>query len=228
MKFKKVAATSALVIAALGIASGTSYADVAPAPSPVVPSVIDGVNQGINQVLPAIHWNAKIEGDSIVVDTDGGSLTTDNGQLQVVDNQGTVLTAVPLNYTLNDLVYPIDASVDGLRAVLTPVKDPAAARPVADSMRHDVVRQDAMDDALSAAATQFGLATSIGTLVGTLVGAVVGCLFGGVLGLAVGCLPGAAAGIALGAAAGLVLTGVPAAIIVGIILVNRLNDPQNQ
>ncbi|MEU8898882.1 hypothetical protein [Nocardia sp. NPDC048505] len=238
MKFSKIAATSALVIAALGIATGTSHAE--PAPSPVIPSFLDGVNQGVQQVLPGIGWKTSLEGDSVVVETDRGSLTTDNGQFQVHDEQGNVLVGLPLSYTLNDLEYPINASVDGLRAVLTPVKDQNAAHPV--GLRHDVAKQEAFDDAVSAAATQFGIITSIGTLIGTIVGGGAGCAIGGagglILGLPIldlggatgiaGCLAGAAVGIPLGAAAGLVLTGVPAAIVVGIGFHNRINAPENQ
>ncbi|MCP9623886.1 hypothetical protein FOH10_21040 [Nocardia otitidiscaviarum] len=245
MKFTKVAATSALVIAALGIATGTSYAQPAPAPAPapapgVIPSLLDGINQGVNSVLPAINWSTHLEGDSIVLETSAGSLTTDNGQFAVRDNAGNIVTAFPLSYTLNDLQYPIDAAVDGLRATLTPSKDAADARPV--GMVKPVVKQEAFDDAVSAAATQFGIITSIGTLVGTIVGGGAGCAIGGIGGLVLGipvldlggatgiagCLAGAAIGIPLGAAAGLVLTGVPAAIIVGIGFHNRINAPENQ
>ncbi|MGV9410883.1 hypothetical protein ACWDOP_13275 [Nocardia sp. NPDC003693] len=241
MKFSKVAATSALVIAAMGIATGTSHADTAPAPSPVIGSLLDGVNQGINQVVPSIGWNVAREGDSIVVTTTAGSLNTADGQFQVLDNQGNLVTALPLSYTLADAEYPIDAAVDGLRATLTPRTD--AGRPIADGgLRHEVANQEAFDDAISAAATQFGLATAIGTLVGTIVGAAAGCVLGGISGAVLGipildagglaplggCLAGAIIGIPLGAAAGLILTGVPAAIIIGIGLVNRLNDPANQ
>lgn len=243
MKFSKVAATSALVIAALGIASGTSYADTAPAPAapnPVIGALLDGVNQGINQVVPSIGWNVAREGDSIVVTTTAGSLATADGQFQVLDNQGGLVTAVPTSYTLADAEYPIDVAVDGLKATLTPRTD--AARPVSDPLRHNVVTQTAVDDAISAAATQFGLATAIGTLVGTIVGAGAGCVIGGVggavLGIPIldagglaplgGCLAGALIGIPLGAAAGLILTGVPAAVIIGIALAVRLSDPANQ
>ncbi|MEV0770130.1 hypothetical protein [Nocardia salmonicida] len=237
MNISKVAATSALVIAALGIATGTSHA--APAPAPV-PAFLDGVNQGVNQVLPGINWKTGIEGDAVVVETDAGSLTTANNQFQVRDNQGNIVAALPLAYTIDDLEYPIDAIVDGTRATLTPRTDAASARP--SSLLKDVVRQDAFDDAVSAAATQFGIITAIGTLVGTLTGGVAGCAIGGaggiLLGIPVlalggatgvaGCLAGAAVGIPLGAAAGLVLTGVPAAIAVGIGFNNRINAPENQ
>ncbi|MGV9667894.1 hypothetical protein ACWDUL_30835 [Nocardia niigatensis] len=240
MQFSKLAATSALVVAALGMTAGTVHADPAPAPSPVIPSVIDGINQGVGQVLPSIHWNAKVEGDSVVVETDAGSLTTADDQFQVRDDQGNVVTGFPLSYTLGDLEYPIDAAVDGLRAVLTPSTDPSTARPSA--MLHNVVKQQAFDDAVSAASTQFGLITAVGTLVGTIVGAGIGCVVGIIggatlslpvleaagFGPVLGCLAGAAIGIPLGAAAGLVLTGVPAAIIVGIGFAQRVNDPANQ
>ncbi|MFB7875879.1 hypothetical protein ACFC06_11550 [Nocardia sp. NPDC056064] len=236
MKFSKVAATSALVIAALGVATGTSHA--APAPAPI-PAFLDGVEQGVNQVLPGIGWKTGIEGDAVVVETDAGSLTTENNQFQVRDDQGNVVAALPLAYTIDDLEYPIDAAIDGTRALLTPRTEAAAARPAA---LKPVVRQDAFDDAVSAAATQFGIITSIGTLVGTLVGGGAGCVIGGIGGLVLGipvldlggatglagCLAGAAIGIPLGAAAGLVLTGVPAAIVVGIGFHNRINAPENQ
>ncbi|WP_067827364.1 hypothetical protein [Nocardia inohanensis] len=244
MKLKKAAATSALVIAALGIASGTAHAQPAPAPAPapgVIPSLLDGVNQGVGQVLPSIHWNVAQEGDSVVVTTDHGSMTTDDGLLQVRDDAGNVLVGFPLSYSLGDLEYPIQAGVQGLRAVLTPSTNQADARPT-DAFRHDVVRQDAFDDAVSAAATQFGIITAIGTLVGTIVGAGAGCVLGIIggatlslpvleaagLGPILGCLAGAGIGIPLGAAAGLILTGIPAAIIVGIGFAQRINAPENQ
>ncbi|MBL1079046.1 hypothetical protein JK358_32050 [Nocardia sp. 2] len=247
MKFRKAAATSALVIAALGVTAGTVHADPAPAPAPVLPSLIDGINQGIGrvqqgaaQLLPSIHWNVKVENDSVVVDTDAGALTADGGQFQVRDNLGNVVVGFPLSYTLDDLEYPIQASIQGLRAVLTPSKNIADARP--SGLLHNVTKQDAFDDAVSAAATQFGIITAIGTLVGTIVGGAAGCTLGfiggAVIGLPIldlggatgiaGCLAGAAIGIPLGAAAGLVLTGVPAAIIVGIGFFNRINAPENQ
>ncbi|MEC3914949.1 hypothetical protein [Nocardia sp. CDC160] len=239
MQLSKLAATSAMVIAALGVTAGTVHADPAPAPAPVpvLPSLLDGVNQGIDQVAPGIHWNAKIEGNAVVVDTDKGSLTTDNGQLQVHDEQGVVVAAVPLSYTVDDLDHPIQATVEGLRATLVPNTDPAAARPT-NLPLHDVTsdRQKSFDDAVGAAATQFGLATAIGTLIGTVVGGSLGFVIGGLAGCATtactfaipAALAGAATGITLGAAAGLVLVGVPAAIVVGIVFFNRINNPAEQ
>ncbi|GGK46164.1 hypothetical protein [Nocardia camponoti] len=231
MKLSKVAATSALVIAALGIATGTSHA--APAP---IPAFLDGVGQGVNQVLPGIGWNTSIENGAVVVSTTAGSLTNENGQFQVRDGQGNIVTALPLAYSLDGLEFPIAAAIDGNRAVLTPSTNPLEARPAAAAVT-PVASQGDIDDAIGAAATQFGLATSIGTLIGTLVGGVAGCAIGAVggtvLGIPIlagfgatsiaGCIAGAAVGIGIGAATGLVLTGVPAAIIIGINTYNRIN-----
>ncbi|WP_084523933.1 hypothetical protein [Nocardia inohanensis] len=224
MRIKKFAATSALVIAALGISTATVNA------APAAPAESSG-----------IHWNTELAGNSVVLHTDAGSLTTEGDQFQVRDGQGNVLTAFPLNFVKSDgMAVPVAAQIDGNTATLTPNLDPAAARPTA--LLHDVVRQDAFDDAVSAAATQFGIITSIGTLVGTIVGAGAGCVLGIIggatlslpvleaagLGPILGCLAGAGIGIPLGAAAGLILTGVPAAIVVAIGFANRINLPENQ
>ncbi|MRH90946.1 hypothetical protein GFY24_26490 [Nocardia sp. SYP-A9097] len=236
MKFSKAVATSALLIAAVGVSAGTAYAD----PTPVMPSLIGGIDQGANQALPGIGWKTRIEGDSVIVDTDSGSLTTDNGQLQVRDAQGAVVVGLPLAYSLNDLEYPIDAAVDGLRATLTPRKDVASAHHV-DLVR-PVASVETFDAAVGAAATQLGLVTSIGTMLGTVVGGALGCAIGGIGGLILGipvldvggatgvagCLGGAAVGIALGAAAGLVVTGVPAMIAIGIGFMDRINAPEGE
>ncbi|WP_067698967.1 hypothetical protein [Nocardia jejuensis] len=217
MRFKKFAATSALVIAALGVSAGTSYADLAPAPA-----------AGASE----IHWDSKIEGASVVLKTDIGSLTTEGDQFQVRDGQGGLVTAFPLSFVKDGLAFPIAAAIDGNTATLTPNMDPAAAHPA--PLLHEVTSesQTNFDDAVSAAATQFGIITAIGTLVGTLVGGIGGCALGAFLGTPVllpgwigGCLAGAGIGIPLGAAAGLVLTGVPAAIAVGIGFFSRVNAP---
>ncbi|MET9492110.1 hypothetical protein [Nocardia sp. NPDC006630] len=235
MKFSKAAATSAMVIAALGISAGAVHA--APAPAPAIPGISDivnGVDQTIDQLVPSIHWNAEIQGDSVVLTTDAGSLTTVDDQFRMLDNKGGLVTAFPLSFIKDGLQYPIKAAIDGLRATLTPNLDPAAARAV-DLPVHEVVQQKAFDDAVGAAGAQFGVITAIGTMVGTLVGAIGGCALGAFLGTPVllpgwigGCITGALIGIPLGAAAGLVLTGVPAAIVVGIGFFQRINDPANQ
>lgn len=130
MKFRKFAATSALVIAAMGIGAGTSYAQ---------PATVGN---------PDIHYTADVVDKSVVVRTDAGSLTTDNNQLQVRDNLGNVVAGFPLSYLRDGLEYPIAAAADGANEVtLTPSVDPAAAHPA--PMLHDVASREEMDDAMS-------------------------------------------------------------------------------
>ncbi|AYF77626.1 hypothetical protein D7D52_31710 [Nocardia yunnanensis] len=214
MRLKKFAATSALAIAALGISAGTAYADPAPAAD----------------AAPGIHWDAKIEGASVVLKTDLGSLATRDGQFQVLDDHGALVTAFPLAFQQDGLAHPMAAQIDGNTATFTPNMDPAAATPA--PVLHDVASQADQDAAWSAASSQFGIATGMGTLIGTLIGGVGGCVLGAVLGTPVllpgwvgGCLMGAGVGIPLGAAAGLVLTGGVAAVAIGIGLFNRLSAP---
>lgn len=227
MRFKKFAATSALAIAALGVSAGTAYADPAAAVAPAA---------------PGIHWDTKIEGASVVLKTDAGSLTTQDGQFQVRDNNGGLVTQFPLSVITGDVAHPVAATIDGNTATLTPNMDPAAALPapaLPAPVVKDVASQADQDAAFGAAVNQFGIASSMGTLMGTVVGGVAGCAIGAVGGAVAGvvimsvptgiagCVAGAAIGIPLGAAAGLVATGVPAAIAIGIGLFNRLNAPDS-
>lgn len=211
MQTVKFAATAALVIAALGVSTGVSYAESPPETS-------------------SIHWDAEIAGESVVLRTDLGSLTTAGDQFRVLDPRGELVTAFPLTFVSDGLAHPVAARITGNTAVLTPNMDPAAA--TAAPLLHEVASQADQDAAVSAAFNQFGFATAIGGMLGTLVGGIGGCAVGALLGTPVllpgwigGCLAGAGIGIPLGAAAGLVLTGVPAAIVVGIGLYNRINQP---
>ncbi|MFJ9369792.1 hypothetical protein ACIRRA_36005 [Nocardia sp. NPDC101769] len=199
--------------------------------------------QDADAAAPGIHWTARVVDKSVVVTTDLGSLTTQDGQFQVWDSNGGLVTQFPLEFITDDgLAHPIAARIDGNNATLTPNMDPAAAVPapaLPAPVRKNIASQADQDAAFSAAVNQFGLATSMGTLIGTLIGGAAGCAIGAaggaIAGVAVmsvptgiaGCLAGAAIGIPLGAAAGLVLTGVPAAIAVGIGLAQRLSAPDS-
>lgn len=228
MRITKFAAASVLVIAAVGITSGTAYAAPEPTPGSTVQT----------DILPGIHYTANVVDNSVVLKTDAGSLTTQGTQFQILDNQGNLVAGVPLTYRKDGLEWPIAARIDGNTATLTPSTDPATAHPATMLKEVDAKTIGGVDfnTALGTAATQFGLATAIGTLIGTVVGAVLGCVafavvgsafiaplfFGGPLGL---CLGGAAAGITLGAAAGMVLIGVPVGIAAAIQFYNSVYGP---
>ncbi|MFI9509770.1 hypothetical protein [Nocardia sp. NPDC052566] len=214
MQIKKFAAASMLVIAAVGISSGTAYAQPAPAPAPGTTIQTD--------ILPGIHYTANVVDNSVVLKTDAGSLTTQGTQFQVLDNAGNMVAGVPLTYLKDGMEWPIAAQIDGNTATFTPSTDPATAHPATMLKPVDAKTIGSVDfnTALGLAATQFGLATAIGTLVGTIVGAVLGCVAGAIVGMPalflggpIGmCIAGASAGIALGAAAGMVIVGVPVGI----------------
>ncbi|SUA44808.1 hypothetical protein [Nocardia africana] len=193
-------------------------------PQPVTPPLSQG---GTPQT--AIHWTAKRVGESVSVTTDLGSLTTRDGELQVLDSQGTIVAGLPLAYQFDGKQFPIAAEVNGNTATLTPNTTPAAGTPLAmpaalpPGLLEHVDAQSDFDNNVSRAANQFGLATGAGALIGTIVGGAGGCVAGAVVGAALmtpifvpgwvgSCIAGAAAGVALGAAAGTVLLGVPVGI----------------
>ncbi|RJO75065.1 hypothetical protein D5S18_16915 [Nocardia panacis] len=227
MQIKKFAAASMLVIAAVGISSGTAYAEPAPTPAPGTSLQTD--------VLPGVHWNASVVDKSVVLKTDAGSLTTQGSQFQVLDGQGRLIAGMPLTYLKDGQEWPIAAKIDGNTATLTPSTDPAQAHPAEMLKPVDAKPVGGTDfnTALSNAGTEFGLATGIGTLVGTIIGGVLGCVAGAIIGAPlvvptffagpIGlCLAGAATGIALGAAAGMILIGVPVGIAAAIQFYNAV------
>lgn len=230
MRIKKFAATSALVIAAVGITSATAYAE--PAPAPTLPGTTIQTD-----ILPGIHYTANVVDNSVVLKTDAGSLTTQGTQFQVLDGEGRLVAGMPLTYLKDGMEWPIAAQVEGNTATFTPSTNPAEATPA--TMLQPVAKEIGGADfntALSTAATQFGLATAIGTLIGTIVGGGLGCVAGAIIGAPlvvptffagpIGlCLAGAGVGITLGAAAGMILIGVPVGIASAIQFFSVINAP---
>ncbi|WP_225724577.1 MULTISPECIES: hypothetical protein [unclassified Nocardia] len=213
MKLQKFAAASLLCIAAVGITSGTAYAD--PTPNATLQT----------DIAPGVHWTANVVDKSVVLKTDAGSLTTQGTQFQVLDNQGHLIAGMPLTYLKDGKEWPIAARIDGNTATLTPSTNPAEAHAATMLKPVDAKPIGGVDfnTALSNAGTEFGLATGVGTLIGTIIGGALGCVAGAVVGAALmppiflpgaagGCLAGIVAGVALGAAAGMIAFGVPVGI----------------
>ncbi|RDI66661.1 hypothetical protein DFR76_104411 [Nocardia pseudobrasiliensis] len=223
MRFTKLAATSALVIAALGVSAGTAYADVAPAP------VSNSTLQ--TDILPGIHYNASLVDHSVVVSTDSGSMAARDGQFQFLDGSGQVVAALPLSYQRDGLNFPIAAAIDGNTATLTPSTDRAQATPadkrVPDLRYVDATANPNFNQAVSNLSSEVAIGVAIGTLIGTAIGAGIGCVAGGIVsglaGAAVtigtlavpaalgGCLVTGAALAAMGAVAGTIFIGGPVA-----------------
>ncbi|MGW4245387.1 hypothetical protein [Nocardia sp. NPDC004722] len=118
------------------------------------------------------------------------------------------------------------------------IDDQPAPDPGAKPQPDPVQRQKDINDAYSAVGTQFGLAVSVGGLLGGMTGLVIGCLAGGIgagtagtfsaalagtaTGFAGGCLTGAAILGAMGGTIGSLAIGVPVGIISGVNAYNTL------
>ncbi|MBL1077915.1 hypothetical protein JK358_26265 [Nocardia sp. 2] len=182
-----------------------------------------------HDISNAIDYTAQIRGSSVVVHTAAGSLTVHNNLLQVLDRDGTLVSAVALNYQLGGLRYPIAAEIHGNEAVLTPGTQRAQAVPIAseaDAVSATSIADPAtenFDEAVQAADNEISLGIAVGSLIGTVLGAGVGCVAGAVVGAALmppifipgaagGCLAGIVAGAGLGVIAGTIAVGGPVVI----------------
>ncbi|MEV6274610.1 hypothetical protein [Nocardia sp. NPDC051832] len=217
MRFTKFAATSALLIAALGVTAGTvNAAPAAPAAAP-------------------INFTADRTDTQSIITIDSGSLVVEDDALKIKAADGTVVAGTPLKFKVDEFEFPIAAEVSQHKATLTPQLDISKAvyKPVAlpfedkAPWKTEYEREQA---AWSRMTSTISMGATIGTLVGGLGGAAVGCVLGGVLGGVVvggtivglfgpfipaalaGCLGGAAAMGALGAIGGQIFVTAPVAI----------------
>ncbi|WP_186629150.1 hypothetical protein [Rhodococcus sp. BP22] len=157
MKLTRFAATSALVIAAMTTAMGTSYADPAPAPAPV-------------------GWNVSQSGDQVIVDTSAGSLSNENNHLVVRDASGALVDSVPLALAFDGFSHPVAAEIDGNHAVLTADVSPVSATPVSTQLPG--LQQVDLPAAVSGVKDNLSLTASVGGFLGAATGIVGGCLLG--------------------------------------------------
>ncbi|MFI1914755.1 hypothetical protein [Nocardia sp. NPDC020380] len=225
---RKFAATSVMLIAALGVAAGTANADPAPAPA------------GIN-----VSYKVDDQGKSIALTVgNGGSLAIEDGKLEIKNADGVVMGGTPLSARVDDFVFPIAANVQGDTATLAPQidVDHATYKPVAlpyedqAPWKSDYDREQAAWNRMK---DTIGLATTAASLISGVIGGVVGCGLGAVFGAAVtlpvvlgggagpviGCLLGAAAGASAIGIAGTVFIAVPVAIAAIIQYMQTVNEP---
>lgn len=196
--FRKITAVAAPVITALAIgtgAMGTAQAD-----------------------LPDVGYEANLVGNTIVTKLTNGAFQLAGNTVNINDAAGNTLVSLPLSFQDSGLEYslPSNVSADGSTLSLTAVKDVSSARPVAvkpvASPKENLLAQQTF-------ASQFGIATAIGALIGTAVGALVG-LTGIVGGPTV--VASVVAGAAIGGVIGTLVVGGPTLIIAGIDLINTL------
>ncbi|MEV0110025.1 hypothetical protein AB0H42_27320 [Nocardia sp. NPDC050799] len=80
-----------------------------------------------------MHYRAYHDGTAAVISIDSGSLIVENGNFQIRAASGEILAGVPLEFTYDSIAFPIEATVEGNTARLTPVVsvDRARYNPVA-------------------------------------------------------------------------------------------------
>ncbi|MDG3012694.1 hypothetical protein G4X40_21370 [Rhodococcus sp. D2-41] len=174
MKIRKFAVTSALVIAATGIAAGTANAVPVQAPQPG--------QSAVQADAHALNWKLTRDGDHVIVNTDSGKLSTENGQFVVRNAAGAVVASVPLSYINDGKQFPVSAEIDGNAATLTPSKDASKAKPAS---KYSNLHQVDLNSAVSAIKDPIGLTAQIGGFVGAAAGIVGGCLLGAAVGATV-------------------------------------------
>ncbi|MGV9819129.1 hypothetical protein [Nocardia xishanensis] len=231
MLMRKFAATSALLIAALGVTAGTVNA------APEAPAETG-----------AINFTAKSTETQSVITLDSGSLVVEDDALKIKAADGTVVAGTPLKFRIDDFELPIAAEISDRTATLTPQLDvdKAVYKPVALPYEDKAPWKNEYDRELAAfnrLKDTIGMGATIGTLVGGLGGGAVGCVLGGIAGAtvasativglfgpfipaaAVGCIGGILAVGALGALAGQIFITAPVAIGAAIQYFTTINQP---
>ncbi|WP_245716674.1 ammonium transporter [Nocardia mikamii] len=207
MFLRKFAAVALPAVVAVALGAGTVHADTG---------------------APTVRYETHLTGNTVETTLDGGffRVDADGRTVDVTDTGGRTLVTLPLSFRQDGLEYPMPHQVRGDARVLdlTVVKDAAAARPVpvtpVASLREN-------QNAMNAFATQFGLATAIGSFVGTAAGAVIGGVIGAAAALPTGpgIIAGFITGATVGAIIGTIVVGGPALIIAGVDLVSTLAAP---
>ncbi|MBY4127478.1 ammonium transporter [Rhodococcus fascians] len=220
MKLSKLVVTSALVATAMGLASGTAYAQ-----------------PDTSTTTPDTNYSVDLEDRTIVTTIDAGAFkVADDGKtVDVLDAADNTLVTLPLSFNLGGLNFPYEQNVDddGKTLRLIPNLDFTKASANSRSIGATTVASPAENYAAQENfQSQLALATAVGSLSGTIVGAGVGCLIGGTppaltgIGIPLGvltCIGGAAIGAPIGALAGTITAGGPTLVVAGIDLINTLN-----
>ncbi|MBL1077692.1 ammonium transporter [Nocardia sp. 2] len=192
---RKITAIAAPVVTAVAIAgAGTAHAET-----------------------PDVSYESKLVGNTVVTKLTNGSFAVSGGAVSVNDNAGNTLVTLPLSLRDGDLEYalPYAVSGDGSTLEITAVRDASTARPAVREVASPAENLAAQENF----ASQFGIATAIGSLLGLGIGAVVGLLgfAGGPAGIGT-----VIAGATLGGIIGTLVVGGPALVIAGFGLIGTL------
>ncbi|MEV4125576.1 hypothetical protein [Nocardia sp. NPDC049707] len=240
MKLCDSTAAAILVIGAVTVGAGVSHAEPIAAPPRhditysvklVDKTVVASVRGGTFSLSKAAESELAAGGDKRLVDQDGTLVDKDGKAADIADvvdvvdladTDGHVVLTLPLRFRVADTEIPVEPALekDGTVLALAPQKpagleiaQPLAIKPVASMTEDQRARNEF--------ATQFSLATAVGSFVGTAIGAGVGC----VATLAVGCIAGFVTGATIGGIIGTIAVGGPVLITSGVDFVNTMLAP---
>ncbi|WP_339381264.1 ammonium transporter [Nocardia jejuensis] len=193
--------------------------------APVVTAVaIAGAGVGVAHAdagVPDIGYRTDLVGNTIITTLTDGRFEVAGDTVHVNDSAGNTVVSLPLSFYQDGKQYPMPVALsdDAHTLSLTAVKDEAAAWPVAIK---PVASPQENLRAQQNFASQFGIATAIGALVGTAIGALVG-LTGIIAGPTV--IASVILGAGVGGVIGSLLVGGPTLLIAGIDLISTLVAP---
>ncbi|MBF6328555.1 hypothetical protein [Nocardia transvalensis] len=228
MLMRKFAATSAMLIAALGVAAGTVHA----APAQKAPA---GVN---------VSYKIDEQKKSISLTADAGSVAVEDHALKIKAADGTVMAGTPLEFRVDDYVFPVAAEIKDKTATLTPKLDVehAVYKPVAlpfEDQAQWKTPYDREKDAFNRMKDTIGLGATASSIISGVIGGIIGCGLGAIAGTALtgplatllgagplaGCLIGGAALAGAFALVGTILITTPVAIAAVIQYFTTINQP---
>ncbi|MFC8178201.1 ammonium transporter [Rhodococcus sp. NPDC057297] len=218
MKLSKLVVTAAFVAAAMGLASGTAYAQ----PATDAPAPSEEGTAGEN-----IGFESNLEDRTIVTTIDAGvfKVADDGKTVDVLDSTDKVVVTLPLSFNLGGLNFPYEQNVDNDGKTLRLVPQLDLTKASANSRSIGATPVASPDENLKAQqtfASQLGLATAIGGFTGTAIGFGIGAIgfLAGPVGL--GTVPTFAT---IGGIIGTIVAGGPTLVVAGIDLINTLNAP---
>ncbi|MFC9994709.1 hypothetical protein [Nocardia sp. NPDC127526] len=225
MLMRKFAATSALLIAALGVTAGT-------------------VNAAPAAEAEAINYAATNTETSTIIRTDAGSMVVEDGVFKIKAANGTTVAGTELKFRVDDFEFPIAAEITDRTATLTPQfeVDKAVYKPVALPYENVAPWKSEYDREVAAwsrLTSTISMGATIGTLGGGIAGAALGCVIGAGVAFAAttplllmfgagplgGCLVGASLVGFLGTLAGQIFVTAPVAILAAVQYFTTINQP---
>ncbi|OZF08026.1 hypothetical protein [Rhodococcoides fascians] len=218
MKLSKLVVTAAFVASAMGLASGTAYAQ----PATDAPAPSEEGTAGEN-----IGFESNLEDRTIVTTIDAGvfKVADDGKTVDVLDSTDKVVVTLPLSFNLGGLNFPYEQNVDNDGKTLRLVPQLDLTKASANSRSIGATPVASPDENLKAQQTfssQLAIATAVGSLTGTIIGASLGVI--AILG-GPAVVPGVVAGATIGGVLGTVIAGGPTLVVAGIDLINTLLAP---